>query len=151
MFKNIDTLMKTIFAILMLLFVGLFVWHGYSNEKKVTTLTVTNAAQERTITNQGKAIDTQAKVATITEAANVAVQEKTKQLVKKQDVVTTRLDQRTNAIVQEFASKPSTVVNEVAKQEKLSLARIDSLWESYCIDTTNLPECQPITDGENHA
>jgi flagellar biosynthesis component FlhA len=151
MFKNIDTLMKTVFAILMLLFVALFVWHGVSNEKKVTNLTVTNAAQERTITNQVKAIDTQQKVAAITETTNVAVQEKTKQLVKKQEVVSDRLEQKTKAIKQEFASKPSTVVNEVAKQEKLSLARIDSLWESYCIDTNNVPECQPITDGENHA
>lgn len=151
MLKNIDVTVKFIFAILLLLFVGLFVWHSYSTDKQVTKLSVTNAQQATVITTQAKAIDTQEKVATVNEQTNVAVAVETKKLVKKQDVVVNRLEQKTTEINQSFATKPSTAANEVSKQEQLSTARIDSLWESYCIGDDTAPECTTNEQGATHA
>jgi len=151
MLKNVDVVVKSVFVLLLVAFVGMFMWHSYSNDKKITNLTVTNAQQAHTIITQNKAIDTQEKVAAINEDTQVAVTTETAKVVKKQETVTKRLEEKTVAIDQTFATKPTTVANEVSKQEQISAARIDSLWESYCIGNDSAPECQTTEQGASHA
>lgn len=151
MFKNIDSLMKTVLGILLVLFVIMFVWHGISNEKKVTDLKVTTAQQSGVIKQQEVTIDKQQKTAAITEQVNTDTQVEVKKVEKRHEVIADKLEQKTKAIEQAFANKPSNVDNTIQKQEELSTARIDSLWEGYCAGSTDNQQCKDIEQGVTHA
>jgi len=60
---------------------------------------------------------------------------------EKQAAVEQQTEQQVEDIRKEFETKEPTEVNQAERQAKISKARIDGLWASYCVAVPTAPDC----------
>lgn len=111
-------------------------------------LKVTNVVQGAVIKQQAKVIEVAELLADVKEDINLQVRQEEIKVEKKHRVIKDRLEAREVQINTELFERPLEVPAIVAHYEKLSEARIDSLWEAYCSETVDPIACV-ITVKEN--
>ncbi len=142
--------LKAIIALIVIVIIGGVVWKMNHDgdvkdalKKEVVTKDVVIDAQDGTI-------KTGEKVKEVKEDSGVKLDTEVKAVVKKQVKIDTKAEITIQDIQDRYNALPLTPDNVVAKSQELSTARIDSLWEAYCIGAPDATECQvpvvPVAD-----
>jgi hypothetical protein len=144
-----DTQAKVIgFVIVLVILLGCLVsW--YTSDSKLVKAEKNVAVQSGVIKSQKEEIRVVGVVTKVNEEV-VTKRETAKAVMEKKHVVIQeKLDKITREIEQKFDALPVTEDNIIAKQDEVSSARIDSLWETYCSGVQDETVCPaPPSTGE---
>lgn len=128
----------------MLVVVGGAFWYVASKNTKIEKLTKDNAVKGVVVEQQADAIVKDAQSDKVNEEVNLKVTTKINQLRIKHEKVSNKTKAKVDDIKQEYGDSPPTPESEAEKANRISAARIDGLWESYCDKLPQADGCAAI-------
>ena len=125
---------------LALLVAGLFIsnWlRGNTIDEQAETI----SAQKVTINGYEEAERKRKGSEDISQSTSVNIANGIRIAGEQQGAVDQQTEQQVEDIRKEFATKEPTEANQAERQAKISKARIDGLWTSYCVAVPSAPDC----------
>ena len=125
---------------LALLVAGLFIsnWlRGNTIDEQAETI----SAQKVTINGYEEAERKRKGSEDISQSTSVNIANGIRIAGEQQGVVEQQTEQQVDDIRKEFETKEPTEANQAERQAKISKARIDGLWASYCVAVPTAPDC----------
>lgn len=148
--KFLTGLSAKAWGVIALVVLALIAWGVWEHRaKEVVELKSEVKTQATTIAVQKDTITTDQKLDKIDEKTQVDTQQAVKAVVTKHESIQAKVAAKAEAIDEKYDGEPVTIQTVEQKQDELSGARIDSLWEAYCAATPSAFVCQP--QGEPHA
>lgn len=142
-------------ALIALVLAALTCYGVYEHTKSENVqLKVNNKTLTNTVAVQKDAIVTDQKLDKVAEDVQVHTQQAVKAVEVKHATIQAKVEAKEEAIEAKYDDTPITFQAVEQKQDELSAARIDSLWEAYCTAAPTATQCQsqqPQPQGDPHA
>ena len=134
-FKNLSLAMKLgifFFSLMVIAFVY-YNWRTKQLEKANIELHKANAVKEQQLKENKETITKTVKTNKVTVEQIEATQKETMEIIKHKEVV----EQKTEEKIKEIKKQTTQTGREKEQEEKITVARLEGLWEQYCNGDNN--------------